>query len=282
MDGLPLQKFRMQTHITGRAYGERRAQGTGESIEFHDFREYQPGDEPRAIDWRTYARTRRLYTRLYRSERTVHAHFVIDTSASMGLFGKRERAQRLAELLARIALQEMSVQFHTFAGSHSPVATRLREFPALLNESFSEPGELPEAALLPGNALRGFAQYIAQRPGRSLVVVLSDFLDPGALRPAFTELRHGGSDIIALQILAAEEWEPEPRTVELVDIETGDRLEVDRREAERYRAEIRTFVRERRREVRAVGGRHVLLPVANTERREELLTLLRAGIISPH
>lgn len=282
VDGLPIQKFRIQTHITGRAYGERRAQGTGESIEFHDFREYQPGDEPRAIDWRTYARTRRLYTRLYRSERTVHAHFIIDTSASMSLFGKAERAQRLAELLARIALQEMSVQFHTFTGSHSLVATRLREFPALISEPLRTPSDLPEATLLPGNALRVFAQYIAQRPGRSLVVILSDFLDPNALKPALTELRHGGSDIVALQILAAEEWDPTPGTVELVDIESGDRLAVDSQEAERYREEIRTFVRERRREVRAVGGRHVLLPVTDTDRREELLTLLRAGIINRH
>lgn len=282
MDGLPIQKFRIQTSVTGRAYGERRAQGTGESIEFHDFREYQPGDEPRAIDWRTYARTRRLYTRLYRSERTVHAHFVIDTSASMSLFGKAERAARLAELLARIALQEMSVQFHTFTGSHSLVATRLREFPALLSEPLRQPANVPEAALLPGNALRVFAQYIAQRPGRSLVVVLSDFLDPSALKPALAELRHGGSDIIALHILAAEEWQPEPQTVELVDVETGDRLAVDRQEVERYHAEIRNFVRERRREVRAVGGRHVLLPVTETDRREEVLALLRAGVISRH
>lgn len=282
MNAVPIENFRIRTHITGRAYGERQAQGTGESIEFHDFREYQPGDEPRAIDWRTYARTRRLYTRLYRSERTVHAHFVIDTSASMNVFGKAERAQRLAELLARIALQEMSVQFHTFTGSHSVVATRLRQFPALLNEPLREPADLPEAALLPGNALRMFAQYIAQRPGRSLVVVLSDFLEPGALRPALTELRHGGSDVIALHILAAEEWNPEPRTVELVDIETGDRLAVDRQEAARYRDEIRSFVRERRREVRGVGGRHVLLPVVNTSPRDELLTLLQAGILSRH
>src|SRR5690625_4148132 len=109
MRTLPTEKLGIAAPIPGRESGEGRPAGTGESIEFHDFREYQPGDEPRAIDWRTYARTRRLYTRLFRSERTVHAHVVIDTSASMELGGKADQARDIAELLARVALYEMSV-----------------------------------------------------------------------------------------------------------------------------------------------------------------------------
>lgn len=278
---IPTEKFRIATRITGRSYGERRTSGTGESIEFHDFREYEPGDEPRAMDWRTYARTGRLYTRLYSNERTVHTHVVIDSSASMRLQGKADRARDLAELIARIALQEMSVQFHTFAGARSPIASRMRELPALTTVLTEDAESVPESSLLPTVALRQFARYISARPGRSLVVIISDFLDPHALTPSLLQLRLGGTDVIALQLLAEAEWNPNPSTAELVDVETNDRLNVDPSEYDRYRQEIRTFVAHRRKEIRASGGRHVLLPFAADGARSEMLALLQAGIISP-
>ena len=280
MSELPTEKLRIAARITGREYGERRAHGTGESIEFHDFREYQPGDEPRAIDWRTYARTRRLYTRLYRSERTVHAHFVIDTSASMDLHGKADRARDIAELLARVALAEMSVQFHTFSGTHSPVATRLAEFPALATALAAEVERPPEPTLAPSVALLAFARKLAARRGRALVVIISDFFDHEALKPAFMEMRLAGAEIIALQLLSEAEWTPALSHAELVDVETHDRLRVTDAEARQYEAEVRRFVERRRREVQAAGGRHVLLPIGSPQPRALLLALLRAGIVT--
>lgn len=280
MRTLPTEKLRIAARITGREYGERRAHGTGESIEFHDFREYQPGDEPRAIDWRTYARTRRLYTRLYRSERTVHAHVVIDTSASMELGGKANQARDIAELLARVALHEMSVQFHTFSGAASPVANRLAEFPALATAFSAEAERPPEGALAPSVALLAFARKLAARRGRALVIIISDFFDAQALKPAFMEMRLAGAEIIALQLLSETEWTPHLTHAELVDVETNERLRVTDAEVQAYEHEVRHFVQQRRREVQAAGGRHVLLPIGTPTPRALLLALLRAGIVT--
>lgn len=280
MPQLPTEKLRIAARITGRQFGERRAHGTGESIEFHDFREYQPGDEPRAIDWRTYARTRRLYTRLYHSERTVHAHFVLDTSASMNLHGKADRARDIAELLARVALNEMSVQFHTFAGTRSPVAMRLAEFPVLAAALATTSERPPERTLAPSVALGAFARTLATRRGRALVVIISDFFDTEALKPVFMEMRLAGIEIVALQLLAETEWAPGITHAELVDVETADRLLVTDAEARAYETEVRRFVQRRRREVQAAGGRHVLLPIGAGHPRELLLALLQAGVIT--
>ncbi len=83
-----------------RTSGERLATEPGQSVEFHDFRPYQSGDELRYVDWRVYARTGRLYTRLHRAERAIHVHVVLDTSRSMQMGAKEDFARSLANLIA--------------------------------------------------------------------------------------------------------------------------------------------------------------------------------------
>jgi uncharacterized protein (DUF58 family) len=41
----------------------------GRGMDFDQVRPYQPGDDPRTIDWRVLARSGRPYTKLYREER---------------------------------------------------------------------------------------------------------------------------------------------------------------------------------------------------------------------
>jgi hypothetical protein len=57
----------------------------GRSIEFKDFRDYQPGDDLRWIDWSIFARTDRLTVKLYHEEVAAHLDILIDTSRSMAL-----------------------------------------------------------------------------------------------------------------------------------------------------------------------------------------------------
>ena len=51
--------------------GERLTREAGGSLEFFDTRPYGVGDELRYVDWRAYARTGRLFTRLFQAERTA-------------------------------------------------------------------------------------------------------------------------------------------------------------------------------------------------------------------
>ncbi len=41
----------------------------GRGMEFDESRPYQPGDDPRSIDWRVTARSTTAYTKLFREER---------------------------------------------------------------------------------------------------------------------------------------------------------------------------------------------------------------------
>src|SRR5690625_6288844 len=99
--------------------GERMAREAGQSGELHACRQYQPGDERRYVDWRAYARTGRLYTRLHQAERTIRLHLLLDTSGSMQLFGKNRFMNQLARQLLYLAQRESLAQVHSLSGQHS-------------------------------------------------------------------------------------------------------------------------------------------------------------------
>src|ERR1041385_2087599 len=55
----------------------------GTSLEFADYRRYSPGDDLRYLDWGIYARSDRLYVKLFREEVDLFAYLFIDASGSM-------------------------------------------------------------------------------------------------------------------------------------------------------------------------------------------------------
>ncbi|MFH1072149.1 MAG: DUF58 domain-containing protein [Nanoarchaeota archaeon] len=77
----------MKRRVHSNFQGQRESQNFGHGLTFKDYREYIPGDDFRAIDWKVYARTDKLYIRRYEEERNLKVHVIIDNSASMN-FGK--------------------------------------------------------------------------------------------------------------------------------------------------------------------------------------------------
>ena len=78
-------------------------------MNFEDVREYQPGDEIRAIDWNVTARLGTAFVKKFTEERELTVVLVVDVSAS-GNFGsasqsKRELAAEVACLLAFSAIR---------------------------------------------------------------------------------------------------------------------------------------------------------------------------------
>src|SRR4029077_20098879 len=88
------------------ASGLRDAASRGRGIEFQDHRHYQPGDDPRSIDWTIDARLRQLVVRVYRSEAHVRLHVLVDVSRSMSLGSptKLDFARKLAAALAYVSI----------------------------------------------------------------------------------------------------------------------------------------------------------------------------------
>jgi len=160
----------------------------GRGMEFDESRPYQPGDDPRSIDWRVTARSTTAYTKLFREERERPVLVVTDLRANMhfatrGCF-KSVNASRAAALVSWAAHHRGDRLGGLIFGdtTHRELKPRLGRRAALrfVHELVNHPDwenrerapdTDPEAALTQAmSALRRVA-----RPG-SLVVVLSDFL----------------------------------------------------------------------------------------------------------
>ena len=54
-------ELRARVVVEGFWHGMHRSPYHGFSVEFTEYRQYSPGDDPRYLDWRLYARTDRYY-----------------------------------------------------------------------------------------------------------------------------------------------------------------------------------------------------------------------------
>ncbi|PLY16869.1 MAG: DUF58 domain-containing protein [Sedimenticola sp.] len=89
--------------------GVYRALFHGRGIEFDEVRNYQWGDDYRAVDWRVTARTGQMHTKLFHEERERTLYLLVDAGASMQ-FGSRVRfkwvqAARIAALFSWLAVE---------------------------------------------------------------------------------------------------------------------------------------------------------------------------------
>lgn len=277
-----LDRYALASRALSRMVGERSATEPGQSVEFHDYRPYQPGDELRYVDWRVYARTGRLYTRLYQAERAVKLHLVFDTSPSMSLNGKGAYARTIMRLLTYVAQRDAPTQLHVLGGPSSRPA---QGFGGLMASwrFIDAAGATSGAAALPVTGLKEFALKLPPVHGSGLVLVVSDLLEDAPLRDALAALRARRVDVGFLQVVSPAELDPKAALLELVDIETGERLPVGHEEVEAYKQEVRTFLARTRSAVLKAGFKHTLLSVAgegeNVE-RAALGTLLKTGIMT--
>jgi uncharacterized protein (DUF58 family) len=232
------------------AAGMRRARTRGAGLEFHDYRSYQPGDDPRGIDWTVEARLRQLVVRVTRGEGHIRLHVLLDASASMSIGNpaKLSCAARVAAALCYVAVERRDAAgvstFRDGIATYMPPA----EGRAPLFRAFET-----LAAVVPSGRSaidRALEQYAAAVRGPGLVVVLSDFFEPGAGTQGLQSLLHRGLTPAVLQVVARDELSPEvEEDTELIDIEQDrSSLIVDRGALAAYRvrlaqheATLRTF-----------------------------------------
>src|SRR5256884_4514545 len=98
--------------VEGFLAGIHRSPFRGFSVEFTEHRAYQPGDEPRYLDWKILARADRLFVKQFKEETNLRAMLLVDASRSMAWRGapqrptKRAYADRPAAALALIPLRQ--------------------------------------------------------------------------------------------------------------------------------------------------------------------------------
>lgn len=157
---------------------KRRPRGAGS--EFESLREYSPGDEPRHIDWRATARSRRLVVRNFHTERSHTVLIAVDCGRLMAAqvegASKLDHALSAAMTLMRVSASHGDrigfVAFHRELCAFVQPQRPERALAALLEASLT----LQPVACEP--SYRALGQALAQRQRkRALLVVLTDFVE---------------------------------------------------------------------------------------------------------
>lgn len=111
--------LRAKVVVEGFWNGLHRSPFHGFSVEFSEYRQYAPGDDPRYLDWRLYARSDRYYIKKFEDETNLRCHLLVDNSRSMGYgslpYSKAHYANTLAATFAYfLYLQGDAVGLLTF------------------------------------------------------------------------------------------------------------------------------------------------------------------------
>jgi len=103
-------ELRARVVVEGFWNGLHRSPYHGFSVEFTEYRQYTPGDDPRYLDWRLYARTDRYYIKKFEDETNLRCHLLVDNSRSMTYgsvaWTKAEYANTLAATIAYFLHQQ--------------------------------------------------------------------------------------------------------------------------------------------------------------------------------
>jgi uncharacterized protein (DUF58 family) len=203
----------------------------GFSVEFSDYRNYQPGDDLRHLDWRLYARSDRLCIKRYMQETNVRFYVVCDTSASMQYRGtaawgsKLDCSKVLAAALTRLLLNQNDAAGLVCLkhGSEAPVFIR----PSQRTNQFGLMLRILDSLRAEGGSclsrlLRDAVRLVHRR---SVVLFFSDLLeDSEEVALGFKQLRFHGHEVLVFQVLDRDEVEfPFSESKIFEDMETGSR-----------------------------------------------------------
>ncbi len=239
---LQLQSLELKARLIVEGYltGLHRSPYHGFSVEFAEHRAYQPGENPRTIDWRVYGRTERLFVKRYEEETNLRAHLIVDVSDSMrypqqaGLMSKLQYAVHLSAALGYLLLRQRDAvgltlfdsAVRTFLPARAQ-ASWLRQVLGALEAQLALPADRTRTTAAP-EVLHALVPKLGRR---ALVAVVSDLL-PDAdgterLFKALQHLRHARHEVLLLQVM---DWASEVRLelpqqpLRLRDLEGPDEL----------------------------------------------------------
>ncbi len=201
----------------------------GKGMEFHEVREYVPGDEIRSIDWNVTARTGHPFVKKFIEERELTVIVLLDASLSC-YFGsssntKNQIAAEICSLLALSAVNNNDkVGLVLFTDRIEKVVVPRKGIKNVLRVIREAIYHKPQGKGTDiGLALRHLNRVLKRR---AIVFLISDFFDSNFKKIlSISNKRH---DLIAINIIDEREIEmPCVGLVRLRDAETGEESAID-------------------------------------------------------
>ncbi len=220
-----------RTVVDGFMFGVHHSRIPGAGLEFSQYRSYQPGDDPRRLDWKLFARSDRYFLRDAETDTSVTVRFVLDASASMAQeeagLTKLDYARLIVAALATLAHRQGDA-VGLAAVSDGDVTVMPPERPSqhlhrLLNtlERLIPAGVWPDWERVQGLFTAGGR--------RGIVVIVTDLHERQneirTLAAKLAALRH---EVLVLHVIGGIEREfGYHGIVTFEELETGRRIEVD-------------------------------------------------------
>ncbi len=252
--------------VEGLGSGQHRSPHRGASVVFVEHREYRPGDDPRLLDWRAFARTDRHTIKRFEQETQLRAMLALDRSGSMAYpahAGAHTKAAHAATLLAALAYVLVrqgdlagALTFADAPGTPLPARSRPGQVEAIVGALAAPPASGTTTDL--AAALTSLAERAGRR---GFVAIASDLLDlrEGALDP-LAQLSARGHDVVVFHVLHPDELTlPFDEPTRFEGLEGEPSIDADPTALrERYQQEMQRFLDECRARCTATGARYVL------------------------
>ncbi|ADV48556.1 protein of unknown function DUF58 [Cellulophaga algicola DSM 14237] len=240
---IEIKTRRLSDHIFG---GEYHSTFKGRGMTFSEVRQYQFGDDVRAIDWNVTARYNEPYIKVFEEERELTMMLVVDVSGSE-LFGssnqfKNEIITEISATLAFSALQNndkiglilFSDQIELFIPPKKGKSHVLRIIRELIE--FTPKSNKTDLAV----ALKYLTRVMKKK---AIVFVLSDFITEDYLQTLrITGKKH---DVTGIRVYdEREETIPNIGMVQMEDVETGQ-LQLVNTQSKKVRLSYGKYYQER-------------------------------------
>jgi uncharacterized protein (DUF58 family) len=230
-------ELRARIVVEGFWKGIHRSPYHGFSVEFTEYRQYTPGDDPRYLDWRLYARSDRYYIKKFEDETNLRCHLLVDNSRSMTFgsvgYTKAQYANTLAATLGYFLHQQGDavglLTFDEGIRDYLPARHRTGHLRHLMLVLEQPAGGKATDLTAP---LQRIVEVVKKR---GLMVLVSDLLAPiQGLKKSLTDLAACGHEVLLFQLLDPAELDFNfPDAALFRDLESGRDLYIDPRHARR-------------------------------------------------
>lgn len=229
-----LSSLELRAHgvVEGFLQGLHRSPFVGYSVEFSSHRRYGPGDDLRHVNWKLFARNRKLYVKEFDAETNLNLYMFVDASRSMqckidGVMTKYEYAATLSAAMASLAMKQrdavaLGLMDDGITSYLDPSAK-----PGRWEECLQMLAASPEAQT---TALgKSLEQAASLAKHRGIVVIFSDLIDDiDGIQKGLQQLRHRGHEVIVFHLLdPCERYLVGSGRVKIVDMESPAELTTD-------------------------------------------------------
>jgi uncharacterized protein (DUF58 family) len=236
----------------------------GQGLSFREVRAYQPGDDPRWIDWNVSARMNEPFVKVFVEEREMTVMLVVDGSASEQWGTRRApKSQLLAEISALVAFSAIKNNDRVGLVLATDVVELIvppkkgeKHVMRVVREILGHEPEYTGTNLTV--ALETLSKVCKRK---SVAFVVSDFFASGYERAlALASAKH---DVIAVMLVDPRDEElPNVGLASFEDLETGEAITIDtgdRAVREHYKKAAQTLRREREKLFHKLAIDHVIV-----------------------